>query len=145
MIILNEGYNNANATCSRNKNLTGSVCYLFSFKHKLSQEVWRLVPYRIPPSVGYAPGYDLFSITIDPSQPEAYLTGATTTGQTNVHLIEGEYYVKVWEQSTALSGNTNPQLAYDVVYETIAQVNYSASTNPITYSGTSDIYKIYEG
>jgi hypothetical protein len=24
-------------------------------------------------------------------------------------------------------------------------VNYSASTQPITYSGTSDIYKIYEG
>ena len=145
MIILQEGYNNANATCSRNKNLTGSVCYLFSFKHKLSQEVWRLVPYRIPPSVAYSPGYDLFSITIDPNQPEAFLTGATTTGQTNVHLIEGEYYVKVWEQSTSLSGNTNPNLAYDVVYETIAQVNYSASTQPITYSGTSDIYKIYEG
>jgi hypothetical protein len=145
MIILNEGYNEANATCSRNKNLSGSVCYLFGFKHKLSQEVWRLVPFRIQPSVGYAPGYDLFSITIDPSQPEAFLTGATMTGQTNVHLIEGEYYVKVWEQSTALSGNTNPALAYDVVYETICQVNYSASTNPITYSGTSDIYKIYEG
>jgi len=145
MIILQEGYNNANATCSRNKNLTGSVCYLFGFKHKLSQEVWRFVPYRIPPSVGYAPGYDLFSITIDPSQPEAYLTGATTTGQTNVHLIEGEYYIKVWEQSSALSGNTNPNLAYDVVYETIGRVNYSASTAPITYSGTTDIYKIYEG
>jgi hypothetical protein len=104
-----------------------------------------MVPYRIPPSVGYSPGYDLFSITIDPSQPEAFLTGATTTGQTNVHLIEGEYYVKVWEQSASLSGNTNPSLAYDVVYETIAQVNYSASTQPITYSGRSDIYKIYEG
>lgn len=145
MIILNEGYNEANATCSRNKNLTGSVCYLFGFKHKLSQEVWRFVPYQIPASVNYAPGYDLFSITINPNIAEAFLTGATTTGQTNVHLIEGEYYVKVWEQSTALSGNTNPNLAYDVVYETICQVNYSASTQPITYSGTSDIYKIYEG
>ena len=84
-----------NATCSRNKNLTGSVCYLFGFKHKLSQEVWRFVPYRIPPTVGYSPGYDLFSININPNSPETGLTGATTTGQTNVHLIEGEYYVKV--------------------------------------------------
>ncbi len=45
MIILNEGNNNMNATCSRNKMLTGPVCYLFSWKHKLSQEVWRFVPY----------------------------------------------------------------------------------------------------
>ena len=37
MIILNEGYNNMNATCSRNKMLTGSVCYLFGFKHKLER------------------------------------------------------------------------------------------------------------
>jgi hypothetical protein len=59
--------------------------------------------------------------------------------------LDGEYYVKVWEQSTSLSGNTNPQLAYDVVYETIGRVNYSASTQPITYSGTPDIYVIYEG
>ena len=51
----------------------------------------------------------------------------------------------MWEQSSALSGNTNPNLAYDVVYETIGRVNYSASTAPITYSGTTDIYKIYEG
>ena len=145
MIILNEGYNNMNATCSRNKMLTGSVCYLFSWKHKLSQEVWRFVPYQIPSTVNYAPGYDLFSININPNIAETGLTGATTTGQTNVHLIEGEYYVKVWEQSTAMSGNTNPNLAYNVVYETIGRVNYSASTSPTTYSGQTSIYKIYEG
>jgi hypothetical protein len=145
MIILNEGQNNMNATCSRNKMLTGPVCYLFSWKHKLSGQVFRYVPYQIPATVNYAPGYDLFSVKIDLNSPEAYLTGATTTGQTNVHLLDGEYYVKVWEQSTSLSGNTNPQLAYDVVYETIGRVNYSASTQPITYSGTPDIYVIYEG
>lgn len=145
MIILNQGYNEGNATCSRNKTLTGNVCYLWSMKHKLSGEVTRFVPYRIPPSVNYAPGYDLFSITIDPNSANAYLTGATMTGQTSLNIYDGEYYVKIYEQSTSLSGNTNPSLAYDVVYETIGRVNYSASTTPISYSGTTDIYKIYEG
>jgi hypothetical protein len=112
-------------------------------KHKLSGQVWRFVPYRVLPDVLYAPCYDLFSIKIDLSTPEV-LTGATTSGQTNVHLIDGEYYVKIWEQSTSLSGNTNPMSAHDVVYETIADVKYSASTTPISYSGTTDIYKVYE-
>jgi hypothetical protein len=143
MIYFNQGQNTTPATCSRNKQLTGSVSYLWSMKHKLSGQVWRFVPYQYPSIVNYAPGYDLFSIKVDPSIPE-FLTGATTTGQTNVHLIDGEYYVKIWEQSSSLSGNTNPQLAYDVVYETIASVSYSASTTPISYSGTPDIYKIYE-
>ena len=144
MIILNQVQNNMNATCSRNKSLTGAVSYLFSWKHKLSGQVWRFVPYQYPAQVNYAPGYDLFSIKIDNGAPEV-LTGATATGQTNVHLIDGEYYVKVWEQSSSLSGNTNPSLAYDVVYETIGRVNYSGSTAPTSYSGTTDIYKIYEG
>lgn len=143
MIILNQGYNEANATCSRNKTLTGSVCYLWSMKHKLSGEVTRFVPYRIQPSVNYAPGYDLFSVTINPDSANAYLTGATMTGQTSLNIYDGEYYVKIYEQSTSLSGNTNPSLAYDVVYEGIARVNYSASTAPVQYSGTSDTYIIF--
>lgn len=145
MIILNQGYNEANATCSRNKTLTGSVCYLWSMKHKLSGEVTRFVPYRIQPSVNYAPGYDLFSVTINPGSANAYLTGATTTGQTSLNIYNGEYYLKIYEQSTSLSGNTNPSLAYDVVYEGIVRVNYSADTAPIQYSGTTDIYTIYQG
>lgn len=145
MIILNQGQNNMNATCSRNKTLTGAVSYLFSWKHKLSGQVWRFVPYQIPTTVNYAPGYDLFSVKIDLGTSESYLTGATTTGQTNVHLLDGEYYVKVYEQTQSMSGNTNPQLAYDVVYETLGIVNYSASTAPISYSGTPDVFKIYEG
>lgn len=145
MIILNQGENNMNATCSRNKTLTGNVCYLFSWKHKLSGQVFRFVPYQIPTIIGYTPGYDLFSVKIDLSIPEAYLTGATMTGQTNVHLLEGEYYVKAYEQSSSMSGNTNPSLAYDAVYETIGIVNYSASTAPITYSGKTDVFTIYEG
>jgi hypothetical protein len=111
-------------------------------KHKLSGESFRFIPYRINPYVNYSPGYDLFSIKIDLNTPEV-LTGATTTGQTNVHLIEGEYYVKIYEQIS--TSNLNPSLSYDVVYETIGKINYSASTEPVKYSGTSDTYKIYEG
>jgi hypothetical protein len=145
MIIFEEGNNNAAATCSRNKMLTGNVCYLWSMMHKLSGEVFRFVPYQYPTIVsGYEPGYDLFSIKIDHSQPQV-LTGATSTGQTNVHLIGGEYYIKIWEQSSSMSGNTNINLAYDVVQETIGRVNYSGSTSPTAYSGTSDVFIIYEG
>lgn len=145
MIILNQGYNEANSVCSRNKTLTGNVSYLWSMKHKLSGDVIRFVPYRIPPSVPYSPGYDLFSITINPNSPNQYLTGATTTGQTSLNIYSGEYYLKIYEQYTSLSGNTNPSLAYDVVYEGIVRVNYSASTTPIQYSGTTNIYTIYQG
>jgi hypothetical protein len=44
-----------------------------------------------------------------------------------------------------MSGNTNINLAYDVVQETIGRVNYSGSTSPTAYSGTSDVFIIYEG
>lgn len=143
MIYLIEGQNNAAATCSRNKTLTGSVSYLWCMKHKLSGQSWKFVPFQIPPSLN-SPSYDLFSIKIDYDTPEV-LTGATMTGQTNVHLIDGEYFVKIYEQSSALSGNTNPMLAYDVVYEIISQVSSSGSTQPTSYTGTTSIYKIYEG
>jgi hypothetical protein len=145
MIILNQGYNQAAATCSRNKMLLGPVCYLHSWRHKLTNQVWRFVPYQIPATVDYSPGYDLFSIGVFPNTPETFLTGATMTGQTSLNMLDGEYYVKIYEQSASLSANTNPSLAYDVVQETIGIVNYSASTAPIQYSGTSDIYKVYEG
>jgi hypothetical protein len=143
MIYLIEGQNTPAATCSRNKSLTGSVSYLWSMKHKLSGQIWRFVPYQLPPTLTN-PSYDLFSVKIDYDNVEV-LTGATTTGQTNVHLIEGEYWLKIYEQSSTMSGNLNPSLAYDYVYETIVDVSMSASTKPISYSGTTDIYKIYEG
>jgi hypothetical protein len=144
MVLLNQGQNTSPATCSRNKELTGAVCYLWSMKHKLSGQTWRFVPYQIPATVNYSPAYDLFSIKIDYDTPEV-LTGCTTTGCTNVHLIEGEYYIKIWEQTLAQSGNTNPSVAYNVVYETIGQVFSSGSTQPVSYSGNSDVFKVYEG
>lgn len=143
MIYLIQGQNTPSATCSRNKSLTGSVSYLWSMKHKLSGQVWRFVPYQLSPTLTN-PSYDLFSVKIDYDNVEV-LTGATTTGQTNVHLIEGEYWLKIYEQSSSMSNNLNPSLSYDYVYETIVDVSMSASTKPISYSGTTDIYKIYEG
>jgi hypothetical protein len=69
-------------------------------KHKLSGQIWRFVPYQLPPTLTN-PSYDLFSVKIDYDNVEV-LTGATTTGQTNVHLIEGEYWLKVYEDSNKL-------------------------------------------
>jgi hypothetical protein len=143
MIYLNQGENNeAAAICSRNKWLTGSVSYLWSMQHKLSQERFRFVPYLIPSTASFSPPYDLFCINIDDSIPEV-LTGTTSCGQTNVHLIPGEYDLKVYEQSYTLSGNTNPQYAYDVVYETLVNVVGVNGYDPTVWSGTSNTYIVY--
>ena len=143
MIYLNQGENNeAAAICSRNKWLTGSVSYLWSMQHKLSQQKYRFVPYLIPSTASFSPPYDLFCINIDDSIPEV-LTGTTSCGQTNVHLIPGEYDLKVYEQSYTLSGNTNPQYAYDVVYETLVNVVGVNGYDPTVWSGTSNTYIVY--
>jgi hypothetical protein len=143
MIYLNQGQNNqAAAVCSRNKTLTGNVIYLWSMRHKLSQEKFRFIPFIVPPSIALNPPYDLFCINIDNTIPEV-LTGATYCGETNVHLIPGEYDLKVYEQPAVLSGNTNPQYAYDVVYETLVNVVGVNGYNPTVWSGTSNTYVIY--
>jgi hypothetical protein len=140
MIIIDEGQNTSPATCSRNSQLD-NPSYTWLMEHKLSGQNWTFIPYRIPPSVTYKPGYDLFSIKVDYGQPEV-LSGTTNTGQTNVHLIEGEYYITVYESSGA---TLNINQTYDIVYQTIGQVNTSGSTQPIQYSGTSDVFTVYEG
>ena len=143
MIYLNQGENNlAAAVCSRNKWLTGSVVYLWSMSHKLSQQKYRFIPFIVPPSYSFNPPYDVFCINIDDSIPQV-LTGATSCGETNVHLIPGEYDLKVYEQPASMSGNTNPALAYDVVYETLVNVVGVNGYNPTVWSGTSNTYVIY--
>ena len=143
MIFLNQNQNNlAAAVCSRNKWLSGSVVYLWSMNHKLSQQKYRFIPYLVPPAYSWNPPYDVFCINIDDSIPQV-LTGATSCGITNVHLIPGEYDLKVYEQSASLSGNTNPSLAYDVVYETLVNVIGVNGYNPTVWSGTSNTYVIY--
>jgi hypothetical protein len=140
MIIFEEGQNTSPATCSRNAQLEDPY-YVWSMTHKLSSQNWTFIPYRIEPTVSYKPGYDLFSIKIDENTPEV-LTGSTTTGQTNVHLIEGEYYITIYE-STGVTLNINQ--TYDIVYQTIGQVNMSGQTGPVQYTGTTDVFTVYEG
>jgi hypothetical protein len=108
--------------------------------HKLSNQRFRFIPFRVPPSIsGYEPAYDLFCIDIDDSIPEV-LTGATVCGQTNVHLIPGEYALKVYEQYSTT--NLNPALSHDVVYETLVNVVGTNQNNPTVYSGTTDTYYV---
>lgn len=136
--------NNVVATCSRNKMLTGSVTYLWSMTHKLTNQNWKFLPYRIPPAVNYAPSYDLFAINVDYNLPEVF-TGATANSSVNVHLLDGQYYVKIYEQYSTT--NLNPQLSYDVVYEGTATVNFSGSPQNeiISYTGTGQVFKVYNG
>jgi hypothetical protein len=148
MILLNqEVLNEAAATCSRNKQLTGNVTYLWSMTHKLTNQNWKFIPYRIPSvTPGYAPSWDLFNINILSGSTEVFIsTGATSN--VNVHLIPGQYFVKIYEQQSPT--NLNPNLSYDVVYEGIATVfGVNQPQNEIiSYTGTpnSNIFKIYQG
>lgn len=141
MIYLNQLENNqAAAVCSRNKTLSGNVQYLWSMSHKLSGKQYRFIPYRLQPSVSYSPAYDIFCIDVDETIPQV-LTGATSCGETNVHLIPGEYYLKVYEQYS--TSNLNPMLSHDVVYETLVNVIGTNQNIPVSYSGTSDIFIVY--
>lgn len=131
--------NNAAIPASINKSLS-SPYYLWSMQHKLSGRRFQFIPYRIPPSVSYKVSYDLFNLNINETIPQS-LTGNTTSGTTNVHLIPGEYYLKIYEQVS--SSNLNPSLAYDVVNETLVVVNGTNQNNPISYSGNTDVFIIY--
>lgn len=145
MIQLQRGeLNNMVATCSRNKTLTGNVNYLWSMTHKLTNKNWRFLPFRVPPDVNYAPSYDLFTLNIDYNIPEVF-TASTSANTANIHLLDGQYFVKIYEQYS--STNLLPQLSHDVVYEGIADVNYSGSPQNelITYSGTGEVFKVYTG
>jgi hypothetical protein len=127
------------ATCSRN-NINGGGVYLWEMIHKLTGQYWSFIPYRIPPITTYQPGYDLFCITVDDTQPES-LTGNTVCGDCNVHLIPGEYWVRIYSQTST----TNLFFAFadELVYETIGNVVGVNQNEPVTYSGTSDIFIVY--
>ena len=135
--------NEVPATCSRN-NLDGGPVYLWSMIHKLTFQSWNFIPYRIPPSTTYKPGYDLFCINSDNSLPES-LTGNTgcESGDTicNIHLIPGEYWVRIYSQTSTT--NLNPQQTDELVYETMGLMVGVNENEPITYSGNSDIFIVY--
>lgn len=141
MIYLNQGeLNQAAVVASRNKQLGGSVTYLWSMMHKLTGQKWRFIPFRVPQTVDYSPSYDLFCITIDDTIPQS-LTGNTVCGDCNVHLIPGEYYIKIYEQLSTT--NLDPALSYDVVNETIVNVVGTNKNIPTSYSGNSDVFIVY--
>lgn len=145
MIQIQRGeLNDVVATCSRNKMLTGSVTYLWTMTHKLSRQNWKFLPFRVPPAVPYPPSYDLFTVNVDYNQPEVF-TASTSANTVNLHLIEGQYFVKIYEQTSTT--NLNPNLSYNVVYEGTANVNWSGSPQNqiVSYTGGTNIFKIYNG
>lgn len=144
MVQIEKGtFNQVVATCSRNKTLTGTVYYLWSMTHKLTKQNWKFIPYQVPTIVPYAPSYDLFNMNVIDTQAEVFIYTGTT--DVNLHLIPGQYFVKIYEQCQRT--NLNPMLSYDVVYEGTATVNYSGSPQNeiISYSGGTDVFKVYEG
>ncbi len=65
MIPINQSeLNTVVATCSRNKQLTGNVYYLWTMTHKLTKQNWKFIPYLLPATgaIGYEPSYDQFQI-----------------------------------------------------------------------------------
>jgi len=132
-------YTNASGSCSRNSTMVDPY-YMWNMEHKLSGEIFNFIPYRIPPTTNYKPGYDVFNIGIFDNIPES-LTGDTMTGQTNVHLIPGEYFLKVYQQ---MSGNTlQPTTEENVVFQTLVNVVGTNQNIPVSYQGEDDIFIIY--
>jgi len=135
------------ATCSRNKQLTGNVYYLWTMTHKLTKQNWKFLPYLLPATgaIGYEPSYDQFQIDVDSASSEVFIATGTTT-PVNLHLIPGQYYVKIYEQASPT--NLNPLTAFDVVYEGMANI---IGTNPVyndieVYTGnTNTTFKVYQG
>jgi hypothetical protein len=146
MIQITQGeLNNVVATCSRNKQLTGNVTYLWSITHKLTKQNWKFIPFLLPSdSIGYAPSYDLFQINTDFTEPENFIAIGYTQ-PVNLHLIQGQYFVKIYEQTSTT--NLNTQSAYDVVYE--GMINVLGTNAPyeeiVSYSGnTGQVFKVYD-
>jgi hypothetical protein len=75
------------------------------------------------------------------NQPEVYIGSNVTTS--NLHLIPGEYYVKIYEQTS--SSNLNPSLSYDVVYEGMMVVLSEDPIEEIEYTGTTNTWVVYQG
>ena len=140
MVVLNIGENNKMCEpASRNKELFNPT-YLISMYHKLSGQSWRFIPYVSDFTEDYLARFDTFYINIDYSTPQS-LTGNTTSGSTNVHLIEGDYWISIYEQYSTT--NLDPTKAFNKVVETFGYVVPPTETNP-TYSGDNYEYKVYE-
>ena len=138
--LYQDQHNQAAAVCSRNATLSNPV-FLWKMVHKLSNEEYRFIPFRILPSVSYKPAYDLFCIDINDAIPQV-LTGATSCGVTNIHLIPGEYSLEVYQQVS--NQNLNPAQSSGLVYQTLVNMVGVNQNIPVTYSGQSNNYVIYD-
>jgi len=117
MIILQQNTNNQfAATVSLNGTISNAV-YLFEFQHKLSNEFWYIIPYKVP-TVYNKPNYDLFTMSVNFSLPQSYTNNTSTSG--NLHLIPGEYLVRVFEQTS--TSNLDPVLSDGEIYQILASV-----------------------
>lgn len=127
-------------TCSRNKNLSNPT-YLWTIRHKLSAQRWQFIPYKVPPAnQTYLPAYDSFIINTYSGTAENFIASGGT--EVNLHLLNGEYYLKIYEQLSTT--NLNPALAYDVVYEGMIVNNWEINNEePPVYTGTSEVFIIY--
>ena len=128
------------ATCSRNKTLS-SPYYLWTIRHKLSNQAYQFIPYRQQSITSYPPSYDMFDISVDFNQAQVYIGDINSA--CNLWLIPGEWYVKIYEQFS--SSNLNPSLAYDVVYEGMMVVLSDDPIESIEYSGTPNTWVVYQG
>jgi len=141
MIYVNQGqYNTPIATCSRNKQLSNPY-YLWTIRHKLSNQSWSFIPYREQSITSYPPSYDIFQLDILLNQPENYIGSSGLT--CNLHLIPGEYYTKIYEQLS--STNLLASQTYDVVYEGMMVVLSEDPIESIEYTGTSNTWVVYQG
>ena len=140
MIVLNIGeLNIVSESASRNKELSNPT-YLFSFYHKLSGQTWRAIPHVGDWTNDYLSRFDTFYISIDYDRSQS-LTGNTEPTDCNIHLIEGDYWISIYEQKSTT--NLDPTKSFNKVIETFGYVVPQTTTNP-TYDGDNYEYKIYE-
>lgn len=141
MIYLNqEQFTNASASCTRNTDIPDPY-FLWDMTHKLSGRVYNFIPYQIPYTTTYKPSYDLFNIGIFFGNAQV-LTGATLTGETNVHLIPGEYFVQIHAQVS--DENLNPVESGEIVFQTLVNVVGTNQNIPTAYQGEEDVFIIYD-
>jgi len=142
MIILQQNTNNQfPATVSMNVTISNPV-YLFEFQHKLSNEFWYIIPYKVPTAYS-KPSYDLFNMAVDFNTPESFTNNTATSG--NLHLIPGEYLVRVFQQTS--TSNLDPLLSQGEIYQILAKVDATdiiCTPEPPYEGGFDDEWIVYD-
>ena len=142
MVILQQNTQNEfPMTVSLNVTISNPV-YLFEFQHKLSNEFFYIIPYKVPTT--YAkPNYDLFVMNVSYSQLEQQINN--TAYSSNMHLLPGEYLVKVYQQTSTT--NLDPTLSDGLIYQVMGKVGESDEIcvdEPSYDGGFDDEWVIYD-